>query len=353
MPLGGPSPTSHVGDHRAMLDSAVLQEFIERRGGRLYHVTPVEHVPSILADGLVPGSERGVSTRRDFFSTRPGRVYLLQLQDVAVVEIEGEPRVLAVDLRHLDPDLMDPDEDIVQQHLSGMVTTLPPARELSDGIEIPGQEGGLARWADSTPEFDRPEVTARSLMEHGRISYRGRIPPEAIQLVDLPSEHLARFVGLASADLGIELATPPAAGGWRIETLRARVLGEAVIGGVADALALPDVAPDLRGYRQAQDCEERLRRLALEAVRAEPIRLDESRVLRATASIAEKAIEFEPISVRHNLDCALEVAEACVAALTELRKVCPHRPEAAADIADRALTAAASVSWQDARGATI
>jgi hypothetical protein len=157
----------------------------------LYHVTPATNVERIRAEGLRPGSETGVITRDDFFGTRPGHVYLLDLKDVPIVEVEGEPAVIAVDL---DPARMNPDEDMVQQRFPDMVPVAPPQRSVKpDGAESPGQRGVLAHWAEQTRGFDRSEVTERSLSQCRRLAYRGTVSPEAPTVVPMPSTLLEAF----------------------------------------------------------------------------------------------------------------------------------------------------------------
>jgi hypothetical protein len=200
----------------------------------LYHVTRATNVASIKVEGLRPGSEIELSTRDDFFSTRPGHVYLLGREDVPIVEVEGEPAVFAVDLATLDPALIDPDEDMVQQRFPEMVSVTPPRRALTpDGAEAPGQGGALARWAERTPGFDRSEVTERSLSEHRRLAYRGVIAAQALTLVSIPSTALQAFRVALPPPIAIALPQSPPWGGWRIEVTRARAL---VAGCVRSAL---------------------------------------------------------------------------------------------------------------------
>jgi hypothetical protein len=325
------------------IDPEALRSYIARRGSRLFHVTPVENVPQIRDRGLVPGSERGVSTRGDFFSPRPGHVYMVKLNDVAVIEVNGEPRVLSIDLEQLDPALIDPDEDMVQQHFASMMDIEPPSREMTDGQESPGQVGRLANWADTTRGFDRPEVTVRSLEEHGRVSHRGAIPADAVELVELPSEHLVDFTRRLQ-DVFVGEQPPVAfAGMWRTEVERAKALGTTVVAAATQRLGVRDLVVDLSNYVPAQDVEHALRRLALEAVRDDPPRLDHAAVARAAASTAAAAAEFEPISVRDNLDCALAVAEHAAATVAGLARV--SGVEAADAVARQGMAAASAVSW--------
>src|SRR4029077_7367040 len=97
------------------------------------------NVDSILRDGLRPGSDVGVSTLDNFFTTRRGRVYLIRQREIPIVEVD-DPRVIAVELAGRDHRLVDPDEDIVAEKFPDLVSVEPPARVLDDsGEEEPGQ----------------------------------------------------------------------------------------------------------------------------------------------------------------------------------------------------------------------
>ena len=92
------------------LDRDVLDDHISRRGPFMFHVTQADPVPAILAGGLRPGSELGISTKDGFFKTREGHVYLGNLTILALVEVAGTRAYLQIDLRKLDPALIDPDD---------------------------------------------------------------------------------------------------------------------------------------------------------------------------------------------------------------------------------------------------
>lgn len=59
-----------------VLDKDVLDDHISRSDPFMFHVTRADAVPAILAGGLRPGSELGVSTKDGFVKTREGHVYL-------------------------------------------------------------------------------------------------------------------------------------------------------------------------------------------------------------------------------------------------------------------------------------
>jgi hypothetical protein len=207
-----------------MLTREALQAHIAAGQPFLFHVTSAENVEAIKREGLRPGSELGKSTRDDFFRTRPGHVYLIRQLDLPIVEVGPKPRVFRIDLDQLDPDLIDPDEDMVSEKFSDAVPEKAPRRECDErNNELPGQEGKLAAWAESVPGFDSPELAERSL-EHGRISYGGTIPPSALELIDTPSPSLVAFARGLPVTARAELPEPPPAGDWRVEVARARVL---------------------------------------------------------------------------------------------------------------------------------
>lgn len=207
-----------------MLKPEALQAHVAAGQRFLFHVTSARNVEAIKREGLRPGSELGKSTRNDFFKTRPGHVYLIRQLDLPIVEVGPEPRVFRVDLAQLDPDLVDPDEDMVSEKFPGAVQGTAPKRECDDhGKELPGQQGKLAEWADSIPNFDSTALAERSL-EHGRVSYRGTIPPSALELIDTPSPSLAAFLKrLPETARGDPRELAPA-GDWRVEVARARAL---------------------------------------------------------------------------------------------------------------------------------
>ena len=82
-----------------------------------------------------------------------------------------------------------------------MVSVEPPSRVLNDsGDQELGQVGALPAWAETTPGFDRSEVTERSIRE-GRMAYRGVIPPGAFRAITIPSPSILGFVTDLPRDL--------------------------------------------------------------------------------------------------------------------------------------------------------
>jgi hypothetical protein len=179
-----------------MIDRKELARHIKAHGHFLLHATPADP-DAILRDGLIPGSELNVHTEpRAFFQTRRGHVYLATFGYLRRV-LGSRPdwgSVFAVDVRQLDPERIVPDEDVVSDAWWGIsiggegfptceywVSVRAPLNR--DEPPGPNGEGTRAHWAETTPDFDAPEVTAKSLA-HGSIGYRGRVPPEALRRLD-------------------------------------------------------------------------------------------------------------------------------------------------------------------------
>jgi hypothetical protein len=161
---------------------------IRLSAAHVYHATPAANVEAILREGLKPGSEVGRSQSGDgFHRTRPGHVYLSTAERLEPVRHEIGDATLRVDLRLLDPERVDSDEDMVPQAWlfdDEEWVGQPPFKD-PGWKEGPGGEGTLAHWAETTPGFDAPEVAAKSLAR-GRIAYSGTIPPEALAAIDWP-----------------------------------------------------------------------------------------------------------------------------------------------------------------------
>ena len=241
---GAPHADERSGDHRPASrrssPSAVggtIEDMIERErydeliaiAPVMFHVTAARNLSDILRDGLRPGSDIGVSTLDNFFRTRRDHVYLIRQREVPIVDVE-DPRVIAVDMAALDHRLVDPDEDAVAEKFPEMVSIEPPMRALNDsGEEEPGQVGARADWADTTPGFDRSEVTERSIRE-GRLAYRGVIPPGALQQVTIQSPSILGFVTDLPDDLRSLVSTDaPRFSGWRSEVERGRAIVRTIV----------------------------------------------------------------------------------------------------------------------------
>jgi hypothetical protein len=310
----GQSAVIAMGD--VMLDQAVFDTYIEAGNLVLVHVTPESNTDGILKHGLRPGSQLGTSTRDDFFRTRTERTYLIKFADVPIVEVNGEPRVFQIDVRQLDPQLIDPDEDIVAERFPELVDIPPPLREIDEnGDERPGQAGARAAWADRCENFDRSEVTARCLLEFGRVSYRGTIPPDALTLLEIPSQALVMFTQTLNRDLSAALPSPPLAGDWRTETRRARAILNAVVRGSCLAIGR-DIQIRTDDPYKVRATSDRLRELARELY-AEG-RPSEAQAIVACKTAVEAARSFRGLAPISELLTASSVASEAGSAVNAL-----------------------------------
>lgn len=298
----------------------------------LFHVTPEQNMEAILRDGLRPGSEVEQSVRDDFFRARPGHVYLINRSDIPIVEVYAEPRAVAVDLSALDPALVDPDEDMVKDRFPDIVTVAPPHRECDAELnELPGQDGALARWADTTPDFDRSEVTERSLLEGGRISYRGTIPASAISELWIPSDPLARFEHTLHPDLRHDLAPVPHRSHWATEIERGRALAQVTAEQACMALGHP-CSVDLSDYHKAQAAEALVRGVAIDLFNS--LRLEAGQAAGALQDALDLADQFTGHAPVSDINASADLAGACADALNQLAHV-PDLPAGAAAAAAR------------------
>jgi hypothetical protein len=85
-----------------------------------------------------------------------------------------------IDLAQLDPDRIGADEDLVQRAWRAGEPWLDARPPLN---QVASADGRLAEWAETTPGFDGPEVTSKSL-RGGGISYTDAVPAAAVQAVD-------------------------------------------------------------------------------------------------------------------------------------------------------------------------
>jgi len=251
------------------VDADVLAAHVADHGPYLFHVTEAEHQVSIMRDGLRQGSELARYVRDDFFRTRPGHVYICDRRSVAVVP---ERLTLRVDLRRLDPACFDTDEDVpyIQQRFQGQkwFDSKPPERRMLDDneTEAPGQAGRLVAWAESIEELDAPEFAARSLAG-GRVAYRGTIPPEAVEVVELTSEVVEAFVKRACELLEMEDVGPvPTLAFNEVEASRALAIAQQVLDARMEALGRPPLSTDtdLSHPMSAYHLEDDIRRFGYE-----------------------------------------------------------------------------------------
>ena len=233
-------------------------------------------------------------------------MYLTVWRFVSLVRVDGEPRVFEVTLSALNPELVDPDEDVVAENYDELfrdvVRLAPPTREVTEeGEEVPGQEGDRARWAGSISTFADSAVTVRSL-DYGRISYRGTIPPTALRELDVPSYVLARFREALPDALRAACPRVPSMSSGQNEVQRARVLVTRMVLAVLERVG--EAAIDVRMGRplEAHAVERQLRdiarRLGRETRFAEAEALGDARVAVARLATVTGLSDLSDLSVR-------------------------------------------------------
>jgi hypothetical protein len=193
---------------RSAADPEWLAEHIRQNGPYLYHGTSSDAAKSILNEGLYPHDHENVMNDESgdeewpededgepifsrsnwagqFLAPRAGHVYLGTHKYASNYGGIGG-KMLKVDLRKLDPQKMNADEDHFSASSRGdssldhrnYLTSLsefdpPPNDEYYDG------EGeNLGEWADRALGGD-PEATRHSVAS-GSMAYNGHIPPEAV-----------------------------------------------------------------------------------------------------------------------------------------------------------------------------
>ena len=171
-----------------MIDPGDVDAYMAAHGPWLYHATDPDSVATVLEQGLRPGSELGRHNARGFHRTRPGHVYISTLADCHRLQDKRElgKGTIRIEVGELDPRLIDPDENLVQLFYWGWgfekdewVGVAPPVKD-PGWVEGPNGEGTLWHWAETTPGFDAPEVTAKSLL-NGQVSHRGTVPAHALE----------------------------------------------------------------------------------------------------------------------------------------------------------------------------
>lgn len=322
-----------------MIGADVWREYLAMHT-HLFHVTPEANLDGVLAEGLIPGNQRGQTTRTDFFSPRPNHVYLIKQADIVIVDVNAEPRVVAIELSFLDPDLVDPDEDIVKDCFPHVVDVRPPVRQCDDqNNELPGQVGLLARWADTTLGFDTSDVAARSLREYGRMSYRGTIPPEAIRKVFVPSDPIAAFVEALDEGLNRSLAVPHrSTAGTEIQ--RSRVIAKIVTEEICAALGQA-VDVHLDDPYTSREAPGEVRRAAIALFRAE--RLEAGQVVGTLVDVLGHAGRFSGYAPRSDLHTAADLAAATADAVNQFARVAGIGADRAALVAEHAVQAASAL----------
>ena len=326
------------------IHAETLVAHIEQHGPFLFHVTDARHREAIARGGLRPGSELGRLVREDFFRTRQGHVYICdRRRGVPVVPVDGERLTLQVDLRVLEPARFDTDEDVpyIQQRFQATkwFDRDPPQRQmLGNGTEAPGQAGGLAAWAESIAEFDEPEFAAKSLSA-GRVAYRGTIPFDALQVVDIPSEIVETFASRAGELLSAkEIGPVPTLAFNDIEADRALAIAQLVLDAGLQTLGRPPLSTgtQLSDPMKAYYLEADIRRFGRERNRAGEW---ESRDLAlALADLAQAVHDFDR-ALGWDPDACVAIAERAASCLSHIAATGGRN--SAVDVARDAMAAAA------------
>lgn len=327
------------------IDRETLVAHIEEDGPFLFHVTNADNRETILSRGLCPGSELGHFVRDDFFRTRAGHVYLCdRRRGVPVIGVNGERLTLQVDLRLLDPACFDTDEDVPhnQQRFQARkwFDVEPPRRQMLDQkTEAPGQAGRLADWAESIAEFDEPRFAARSLGA-GRVAYRGRIAPVAVEVVELPSEAVEVFASRTRDQLGEKIGIVPPLSLGVVEVNRVRAIAKSVLDAGLEVLGQPTLKDntDLSNPLTAHYLDERIRRFGLQENRAGQWAARD--VALALADLAKAVADFEP-SLGWDPDACVTIAEHAASAVTTIATTAGH--EMAVSLARTAVASAARI----------
>lgn len=158
-----------------------LDHYMERNGPYLYHHSDEANIPSILERGLLPWDTEGIGTHYDGDLTpRPNHVYLQAASNPGHGRyLETTPSHVRVDLRKLDPERLNPDEDTMADPDAARTFGIPGTEH-----EWPDKPGGQSYgdWAEHH-NFTSPAQTAWSLdgpTQTETIAHHGPIPPEAI-----------------------------------------------------------------------------------------------------------------------------------------------------------------------------
>jgi hypothetical protein len=141
---------------------------------------------------------------------------------------------------------------------------------LDVNTEAPGQAGRLAAWAESILGFDEPEPAARSLAA-GRVAYRGTIPPDALTIVELPSDMVETFASRACELLKVDDVGPvPTLAFSEVEADRALAIAQQVLDVGLQALGRPPLTTDtdLSDPMKAYYIEQDIRRFGINRNRA-------------------------------------------------------------------------------------
>lgn len=188
------------------ISASELEEWIREHGPHLYHSTRDSRSrQAILREGIRPPRQcEGSRCNADepYLRPRPAHVYLGSLEVLRSTEAGcdlGSDRLLAVDLRLLDPQMLNPDEDGVAARRSGIRAEdwgLPcPRRTVQDPWEASQSESeeqgeerlyqSYGEWAEACRLGEQPGLTLLVLQRYGALAVRGGVPAHACQAVRL------------------------------------------------------------------------------------------------------------------------------------------------------------------------
>lgn len=165
-----------------------MQTLIANQGPYLYHRTLTSRGPAILTQGLQPDSP---STNLDpTWKARPGHTYLgtreAAEQAARWLPYEEPQSLFQIDLRHLDPQNLNPDEDAfigAAHHTQVAAQKGFPNYPAQDLTRPPPGYNSFGEWG-AGQGLNQPEHVAHSFQHTGSISHQGAIPPQAIQEIE-------------------------------------------------------------------------------------------------------------------------------------------------------------------------
>ncbi len=142
-----------------------LGQWMARHGPYAYHGSDEDFDAEIARNGLMPWNQipnykPGIGQEGELGQPRPGHIYLSATPPYP----EDYSRIYKVDLRKLNPENLNPDEDWY-----------------SDAPGSPPINSYTGQGAENLGLGDDPAHTHAS-MEWGKFAHRGRIPPEAISI---------------------------------------------------------------------------------------------------------------------------------------------------------------------------
>lgn len=159
------------------INPAYLDQYMQIHGPYMYHDTWDDAIPFILRDGLLPRTVTGAASDWDgdpSLESRPGHSYIGRGSYLDTIQGSGRGRGLRIDLRELDPGLIDSDEDHMQH--------LMPDPHGNLGWQPPEGYNSYGHWADHNSKLiDHPENVAHSL-DRGSLAIRGGVPAHAISI---------------------------------------------------------------------------------------------------------------------------------------------------------------------------